>query len=228
MRKGFYEYESVIYPRKLWVSIGNKINYVRDMFCYVDGCDIGDFGEKADAVTYGEVMRRDDGKYGNLVCFSSKQSMTMSIISHESSHVCDNIEKALDIEHGGETSAYLIGWIASCINKARLGKGDFVDWPEYKQSNTTIKDNIKIGDIIFVSLNNGVKIIGAYGGKHRNGYDFLNPCIVQQPKSGSPWVFSNIKNAFPSDVVLAFRLANKPEESVYKEELKKYDRKGQD
>lgn len=27
----------------------------------------------------------------------------------------------------GEPSAYLIGWIASCINKARLGIGDFVE-----------------------------------------------------------------------------------------------------
>ena len=31
------------------------------------------------------------------------------------------------MEHGGEPSAYLIGWIASCINKARLGIGDFIE-----------------------------------------------------------------------------------------------------
>lgn len=35
--------------------------------------------------------------------------------------------KAPDIDYGGEPSAYLIGWIASCINKARLGIGDFVE-----------------------------------------------------------------------------------------------------
>lgn len=34
---------------------------------------------------------------------------------------------AIGMEHGGEPSAYLIGWIASCINKARLGIGDFVE-----------------------------------------------------------------------------------------------------
>ena len=39
----------------------------------------------------------------------------------------DNIEYDIGMEHGGEPSAYLIGWIASCINKARLGIGDFVE-----------------------------------------------------------------------------------------------------
>lgn len=36
-------------------------------------------------------------------------------------------DDAIGMEHGGEPSAYLIGWIASCINKARLGIGDFVE-----------------------------------------------------------------------------------------------------
>ena len=48
----------------------------------------------------------------NVVCHES---------SHESSHACDAIENDIEMEHGGEPSAYLIGWIASCINKARLG-----------------------------------------------------------------------------------------------------------
>lgn len=53
--------------------------------------------------------------------------MTMGICSHEASHICDAIEEDINMEHGGEPSAYLIGWIASCINKARLGIGDFVE-----------------------------------------------------------------------------------------------------
>jgi hypothetical protein len=36
-------------------------------------------------------------------------------------------EKAIGMEHGGEASAYLLGWLASCINKARLGIGDFIE-----------------------------------------------------------------------------------------------------
>lgn len=53
--------------------------------------------------------------------------MSMNYCCHEASHVCDAIEEYTDLEHGGEPSAYLIGWIASCINNARLGIGDFVE-----------------------------------------------------------------------------------------------------
>ena len=51
----------------------------------------------------------------------------MRYCCHEASHACDAIEDSIGMEHGGEPSAYLIGWIASCINKARLGIGDFVE-----------------------------------------------------------------------------------------------------
>ena len=53
--------------------------------------------------------------------------MSMDYCCHEASHACDAIEDAIGMEHGDEPSAYLIGWIASCINKARLGIGDFVE-----------------------------------------------------------------------------------------------------
>ena len=56
----------------------------------------------------------------------------MAVCSHEASHICDAIEKAIGMEHGGEASAYLLGWIASCINKARLGIGDFVEVKDIK------------------------------------------------------------------------------------------------
>ena len=31
------------------------------------------------------------------------------------------------MKHGGEASAYLLGWIADCFDKARLGVGDFIE-----------------------------------------------------------------------------------------------------
>ena len=51
----------------------------------------------------------------------------MNICCHEATHACEHIEEEIGMEHGGEPSAYLIGWIASCINKARLGLGDFIE-----------------------------------------------------------------------------------------------------
>lgn len=51
----------------------------------------------------------------------------MNTCCHEATHACEHIEEEIGMEHGGEASAYLTGWIGSCINKARLGVGDFVE-----------------------------------------------------------------------------------------------------
>ena len=81
----------------------------------------------ADAITYDEVREKANKKLCSFINFASKNSMRMGVCCHEASHACDAIEDAIGIEHGGEPSAYLIGWIASCINNARLGIGDFVE-----------------------------------------------------------------------------------------------------
>lgn len=81
----------------------------------------------SDAITYDNVREKVDKKFCSFVNFASKDSMRMGVCCHEASHVCDAIEDAISMEHGGEPSAYLIGWIASCINKARLGVGDFIE-----------------------------------------------------------------------------------------------------
>jgi hypothetical protein len=83
--------------------------------------------KNSDALTFKSVSAEKDGKYAVFVNFANKSAMTMGICCHEASHVCDAIEEDIGMEHGGEPSAYLIGWISSCINKARLGIGDFVE-----------------------------------------------------------------------------------------------------
>lgn len=67
------------------------------------------------------------GRATEGAAFLSRFLMSMNYCCHEASHVCDAIEEYTDLEHGGEPSAYLMGWIASCINNARLGIGDFVE-----------------------------------------------------------------------------------------------------
>jgi len=127
MKRGFWEYDPVIYPRKLWVCIGQTEGDMRGWFEEIDGKDWSIECEDYDGLTISELRRKDNGEVGELVVFDSKKDMTMGICTHEASHVCDSIEEAIGMEHGGEASAYLIGWIASCINKARLGIGEFVD-----------------------------------------------------------------------------------------------------
>lgn len=129
MKKGYYEYENGIYPRTLWVHIGKDLTKLIET-CF-DGCEPpnADYG----GVTYCNAVRKGDDRYGVLVSFQSTKDMTMNYCCHEASHVCDGIEDAIGMEHGGEASAYLIGWIASCINNARLNIGNFIE----------IKDKVK-------------------------------------------------------------------------------------
>ena len=93
-----------------------------------DGTDIEKYDFlNGDGFTYYGLHIRETGRKCVLVLFSSCKAMRMNVICHEASHACDAIEGNIEMEHGGEPSAYLIGWIASCINKARLGIGDFVE-----------------------------------------------------------------------------------------------------
>lgn len=119
-RAGYFEYEPVIYPRKLWVHIGYDLKELAPKAFY--NVVIGE-NKDYSGVEYGEVVRKSDDKYGILVSFPNRKYMTMDVCAHEASHVCDDLENALNIKHGDEPSAYLLGWIASCINKDRLGIG---------------------------------------------------------------------------------------------------------
>lgn len=124
--KGYWEYDPVIYPRKLWVAIGLEHKDISNTFTDNNGEELKQPNKDYDGLTISEVMRRTDNKMGEFVIFDTKKSMTMNVCTHEASHVCDAIEEVIGIEHGGESSAYLLGWIASCINMARLGIGEFV------------------------------------------------------------------------------------------------------
>ncbi len=122
-KRGYYEYDPVIYPRKLWVHIGYDLRDVASSeFEGVEQTEKEYYG-----VTYDEVVRKSDNSIGVLMSFQSAKDMRMSVCAHESSHACDDMENAIGMEHGGEASAYLLGWIAGCVNRARLGDGDFIE-----------------------------------------------------------------------------------------------------
>lgn len=118
-----YEFDPQIYPRKLWVCIGVDDDYINENFRYNMSRNLLSFDSDfpVDAVTFTEVVRNDTNMVGQLVVFSSKNEITFGNIIHESSHVCDAIEKAIGMEHGGEPSAYLLSWIGEKINDVRLG-----------------------------------------------------------------------------------------------------------
>lgn len=110
------------------VGVGLQFEDAKKAFLNNDGTDIEKYDFlNGDGFTYYGLHIRETGRKCVLVLFSSSKAMRMNVICHEASHACDAIEGNIEMEHGGEPSAYLIGWIASCINKARLGIGDFVE-----------------------------------------------------------------------------------------------------
>lgn len=98
-KKGYYEYDPVIYPRKVWVHIGTNFKELASEI--FEGELI--FDDKTyDGAVFEEVIRKSDDEYGILATFPSSKEMTMGVCSHEASHICDAIEKAIGMEHGGE------------------------------------------------------------------------------------------------------------------------------
>lgn len=113
------EYDPAIYPRKLWVSVGASTKELSEMFMGIEDVD-----DTAIAVTY-ETCRKEDNYAGVLVRFRNRTDITPSVIAHEATHAALNIYEYVGAEvdtKNQEPFAYLLGWIADCIWKTKLGK----------------------------------------------------------------------------------------------------------
>lgn len=119
-KKGYYKYGPVIYPRLSCAAIGMNQEDADKCFEGRDG-DIlkADFSNSY-AITYDTVREKENKRLCPFINFESKDSMKMKVCCHEASHACENIENDIGMEHGGEPSAYLIGWIALHLASARL------------------------------------------------------------------------------------------------------------
>jgi len=136
-KRGYYKYDSVIYPRRLWVMYDTCEDDIDKCFTDINGNSLvhnsvpmqkGNYG----GMVYDEVMDKTDDCYiGNLVVFPKKKDMTMKNICHEAFHVLSSMNDSCDLERfyngRNEHQAYLMGWIGNCINNARLGIGDFIE-----------------------------------------------------------------------------------------------------
>lgn len=105
-KKGYYEYIPQIYPRRLWVMYDTCEDEIDKCFTDIKGKPL------------------------------VHNSTPMKNISHEAFHVLSSINDACDLERvyhcRNEHQAYLMGWICDCINKARLGIGDFIEIKDIK------------------------------------------------------------------------------------------------
>lgn len=120
-----YEFDPVIYPRKLWVVKGGTTKDIKNSFYERDHneLDLENF-EKYGAIT-AEVESKDNAKFGELIWFPNVAHLTVSNIAHEATHAALNIGMDIGMRidrYNDEPLAYLVGWIAACMDKVRTNK----------------------------------------------------------------------------------------------------------
>ena len=118
-----HEFHPEVYPRRVWIVKGGKLDALKDMFCKRDMSDINFEGLYEGYVD--SVQRREDGAYGELIWFPQVTAMPTSHICHEATHaaidIFDDCGCRIDAENQ-EPFAYLVGWIADCIDQVKRGK----------------------------------------------------------------------------------------------------------
>lgn len=140
-KKGYYEYNPQIYPRRLWIMYDTSEEEIDKCFTDKEGKPLVHCREPMSSfggMVYDECASKAGGYLGNLVVFPKKRDMTMRNISHEALHTLLSIYDVcgLELVHNGrnEHLTYLMGWISDCINRARLGVGDFIEIKENENS----------------------------------------------------------------------------------------------
>jgi len=122
--KTIYEFDPVIYPVKLWVSITDDLNEVSETFMdFHTRMGISSkFDSKLQAFIQ-VVERMNDGMVGIIAIFRSFEYCDTKTIAHESTHIARFLWDHLGENGTGiEADAYLVGWIAECIEKVKLNK----------------------------------------------------------------------------------------------------------
>ena len=121
-----YEAELVIYPRRVWITYGWKTKDIEKEFEPAKGYSFSGGDDGVVATTYQRVTKLSTGKYGILINFASKASMTMNSIAHEAFHaadsLCDELGMCNSENTGNEHIAYLVGHIADLIHQVKTNK----------------------------------------------------------------------------------------------------------
>lgn len=128
-----HEFDPVIYPCRVWVAINPSFNDVVENFYALstenERMDIDEKWYNRDGfqiATTGPAVSKSDGWIGLLVNIWKPKMMNTGVICHESVHCADFICGQFGITNGsfenGEAYAYLVQWIAVCIEKVKSGK----------------------------------------------------------------------------------------------------------
>ena len=126
-----HEYDSVIYPFYLWVVVKPTLRQLKRFYNQHPNCEVTEFtDDEVDkpntiASVY-PVTQADYKKGGVLVAIYRPKEFKTKHIAHESAHCADYITETLGISSGsfnhGEAYAYIVGWVADCIEKTTKKK----------------------------------------------------------------------------------------------------------
>lgn len=122
------EYDPVIYPRLLWVTIPSE--YLGEYFTFLDTSSnkeisydkvLDDIDANGGIMMTSSVVRKSDGKLGVMVLVIADDLINNTVIPHEAIHVADYFCDQLGIytqsfENGNEPYAYLVGWAGGSIS----------------------------------------------------------------------------------------------------------------
>lgn len=119
-----HEFSTAIYPRRLWITRGMTGLEMKDMFKEPEGDELKLNLYDCDAFAY-NVRKKHTSELGILIWFDNISAMTTSNIAHESVHAAMEIFNDLDCKfdaNNQEPLAYLVGWIADCIDQVKRNK----------------------------------------------------------------------------------------------------------
>ena len=119
-----HKFDPIIYPRKVWVLVTRSGGYLDEIFEH--DCDLENFSDNATAIVFPCILK-ETREFGVAVVFTYKKYMDVETISHESVHVASCIFNDCGLRMGfadqqDEHFAYLVGWVAKCIDKVKKDK----------------------------------------------------------------------------------------------------------
>lgn len=119
-----HEFDPVIYPFKLWVVISKDTECVKSKFLRYPKRKELSFKSKVEYdACVDTVMNKETSMIGFLVYFRDIKACKVGIAAHEATHVSDKAWKHIgERKKGVEANAYLVEWIAECIEKVKLNK----------------------------------------------------------------------------------------------------------
>ncbi len=125
-----HEYNPNVYPFRLWVSVNPTFEEISERFYGIDvNMDkvvISQDQCHPDRFVVARTLTVCDKKNGWIGCFVGiyrRGSLKTSNICHEAAHCADFVCEQFGIKSrtfdDGEAYAYLVGWVAECINSVK-------------------------------------------------------------------------------------------------------------